>query len=189
MDNLRGFTASKHVVGILSLLVSLACFLGTPAQAQQPAKLNAAYAKAARLALSVIELDTSAPQDDDSEAIEIEITQTIDGTAKKAVTKEEESTTELLRQIYQLKRHDNSALRAYRILMEIENAEDASDDADTRNQKDYAVSQFADSQAAIMKHEEPCFSQLEQSLDHRMVGDTKACAEWIQKSMRAPNPQ
>ena len=177
------------MVGISSLLVILAFSFGTSMQAQQAPKLSVAYAKAARLSLLVIESDTSTPQDENSETIEVSITQTIDDAAEQAVTKEEESITEMLRQIYQSKRHDNPALRAYRILMEIENAEDRSDDVDIRKVKDYAISQFADGQAAILTQEETCFRQLGKSLDHGSPADTAACSEWIQKSIRSPKTQ
>lgn len=65
--------------------------------------------------------------------------------------------------------------------MEIESAPTASDNADARNKKDYAVSQFADGQAAIMEGEEACFGQLEQSLVQRWP-DVTACSQWIQKA-------
>jgi hypothetical protein len=184
MDNDRDFIATQCRAGIPLLLVGLALFCVTPAEAQLAPRLSAAYAKAARLSLAVIELDSSAPQDDDSEAIEIDITRTIDAAAEKAVTNEEKSMTEMLRQIYQSKRHDNSTLRAYQVLMDVENASDPSDDLRIRKQKDYAVSQFADGQAEIMKHEEPCFRQLEQLLDHRTLREASSCSEWIQKTMK-----
>jgi hypothetical protein len=184
MDNPRSFAGSKHLGGLLLLLVSLAFFFGTSIQAQQQPRLSASYAKAARLSLLAIEADSSAPQDENSETVEVATTQTIDAAAVQAVTKEEESMTETLRQIYQLKRHDNSSLRAYRILMEVESAEDQTDDLDARKVKNLAVSQFADSQAVIMDHEEPCFKQLEQSINRRLPGDTAACSAWIQKSIR-----
>lgn len=185
MDNRRHSTAGKQIAVIASLLVSFAFFCGTPAEAQQASRLSTAYTKAARLALLAIETDTSTPQDDDSETIEIAVTQAIDAAAEKAVTKEEKSTTETLREIYQAKRHDNTTLRAYQVLMDVENADDPDEDSNARKEKNDAVAQFADGQAQIMKHEEPCFGQLEQSLDHRTAGDTTACSEWIQKAMRS----
>jgi hypothetical protein len=169
------------MVGISSFLLTAVLLVGTPVKGQQQSKLTASYSKSARLALSAIESDTLAPQDENSENIEIATTQAIDIADEKAITREEKSLTETLRQVYQLKRHDNTVSRAYRILMEVESAQVASDNVVARKTKDFAVSQFADGQAAIMEGEEPCFKQLEQSLVQRSA-DVTACSQWIQKA-------
>jgi hypothetical protein len=67
--------------------------------------------------------------------------------------------------------------------MEIETAESTTSvpDEETGN-KGYAVSQFADAEAAMTKREQTCFSQLERSLLLRLPEAPMACSEWIQKS-------
>jgi hypothetical protein len=106
----------------------------------------------------------------------------IDAADGLAVSTQEESTTKMLRQIYQLKLQDNDLVRAYRKLAEIEGAEDTSDPTVRRKQKDYAVSQLADGEAAIQKREEACFGQLEQSLRQHTLQSIPACSEWIGKA-------
>jgi hypothetical protein len=181
MDNHRSHTAGASVIGISSLLFTAVLLAAAPAHAQQASKLTASYAKAAHSALLAIESDTSAPQDENSEDIEIVTTQAIDIADQKAMTSEEKSLTETLRQIYQLKLHDNTVLRAYRVLVEVDSDQDPSDNVVIRRKKDDAVAEFADSQAAIVDGEGACFQQLEQSLVRRSP-DVTACSEWIQKA-------
>lgn len=169
------------MAAIPSAILTAILSIRTPAQAQQPSKLTASYSKAARSALLAIESDTSAPQDENSENIEVITTQAIDVADQKAMTSEEKSLTDLLRQIYQLKLHDNTVLRAYRVLVEVDSDQDPSDSVVTRRKKDDAVAEFADSQAAITDGEGACFQQLEQSLARRSP-DVTACSEWIQKA-------
>ena len=90
--------------------------------------------------------------------------------------------TKMLRQIYHLKLHDNNLLMAYRKLAEIESAEDVSDMVITRIRKAYAVTEFADNEAAIENREQACFGQLEESLRQRSAPTVAACSEWIQKT-------
>lgn len=181
MDNRRSSSPGAYLGGISLFLFAAVLAIAAPAQAQQPAKLTASYSKAARSALLAIESDTSAPQDQISENIEIVTTQAIDVADQKAVTSEEKSLTETLRQIYQLKLHDNTFLRAYRVLVEVDSDQDPSDDVITRRKKDDAVAEFADSQAAVVEGEGACFQQLEESLVRRSP-DVTACSEWIQKA-------
>ena len=169
------------MVGASSFLLALVSLAGAPAQAQQSSKLTISYSKAARAAVAAIEADSSAPQDGNSEDIEIATTQAIDVADEKAATDQERSFTETLRQVYELKRRDNTLLRAYRILMEVDGAEADSNNDNVRRTKDFAVSQFADGQAAILDSESACFQQLEQSLTRRLPNVT-ACSEWIEKS-------
>jgi hypothetical protein len=183
MENHRNPAASAYMAGISSFLLTALFLTGAAAQGQQSSKLTASYSKAALLAVTAIESDTSARQDESSEDMEIATTQAIDATGEKAMTSEEKAFTETLREIYELKRHDNSILRAYRIVMEVENAEDASDNVYTRQKKDYAVSQFADGQAEITDSEGACFKELKQSLAQRSP-DAASCSQWIQKAKR-----
>jgi hypothetical protein len=181
MDNHQSFS-SKHIISFPAFLAVVALFVGPSLWAQQQ-QLNDHYAKAAFLSLLAIESDISSPQDKSSGAAEMKATQSqIDAADALAVSAQEASTTRMLRQIYQLKLQDNDLLRAYRKLAEIENAEDSSDQAVTRKQKDYAVSQLADGEAAIQKREDACFGQLEQSLREHTLQSTPACSEWIGKA-------
>jgi hypothetical protein len=188
MDIHRCFS-SKHIVNVLACLAVVAILVGSPVRAQeQPARLSDHYAKAALLSLFAIESDISAPKDMGGEAAEMSATRTqIDAADAKAVTTQEESITKMLRQIYQLKLQDNDLLRAYRKLAEIENAEDASDLAATKKQKDYAAAQIADSEAAIEKREETCFGQLEESLRERSPQSIPACSDWIRRAKISKN--
>jgi len=106
----------------------------------------------------------------------------IDAADAEGVSIQEESITEMLRQIYHLKLQDNDLLMAYGKLTEIESAEDASDQVITKNKKAHAVSEFADNEAAIEKREEACFGQLEESLRQRSPQSITACSEWIRKA-------
>lgn len=180
MDNHTGFIATAHM-GISSLFLAAILLFGTPAQGQQRSRPNAPYLKAAHSALIAIESDTSAPPDKDSEDIEIATTQTIDLAEEKAVTSEEKSLTEMLREIYQLKRRDNTVSRAYRVLIEVDNSPLESDNFYTRREKDLEISQFADNQAAIIESEQACFQQLEDSLTRHSL-DATACSQWIQRA-------
>jgi hypothetical protein len=181
MDNHRSFAAKACMAAVPLAILTAILLIAVPAQAQQPSKLTASYSKAARSALLAIESDTSAPQGENSENIEIVTTEAIDVADQKATTSEEKSLTETLRQIYQLKLHDNTFLRAYRVLVDVDSDQDPSDDVVTRRKKDDAVAEFADSQAAVVEGEGACFQQLEQSLVRRSP-DVAACSEWIQKA-------
>jgi hypothetical protein len=181
MDKHSNGTATASLAGITSFLLAAILLAGASAQAQQQSKLTASYSKAARAALSAIESDTSAPQDQNSEDMEIATTQAIDNADGKATSRQEKALTEMLRQIYQLKRNDNTVLRAYGILMEVDNTPAASDNPETRRRKDLAVSQFADGQVAITDREDTCFKQLEQSLAQRSA-DATGCSQWIEKA-------
>lgn len=140
-------------------------------------------AGSALLSLLAIESDTSALLDKTAETVEISAAQAkIDAGAAARVSLQEESMTKMLRQIYHLRLHDNNLLMAYRKLTEIESAEDPSDLIITKNNKAYAVSEFADNEAAIENREEACFGQLEESLRQRSAPTVAACSEWIQKA-------
>jgi hypothetical protein len=192
MDNSQGSVTSKHRIRICSFLFTAVVSLGAHVQAQQAPKLSAPYAKAARLSLLAIQSDASAPQDQSNEAIAAEVAteRTIDAADEKAVTNQEKSVTETLRQIYPSKLRDNGVIRAYDKLIEIDNADSddvaAEDGVDPRTAKkhnDYAVAQYTDAEAAIRKREDGCFTKLQESLLQRSP-DVTACAEWIQKSSR-----
>jgi hypothetical protein len=182
MDNHRG-SSSKHFLGIPAFLVAGALLVGPPLRAQQQPRLSGPYAKAALLSLLAIESDTSAPRGKTGETAEMSATQQqIDAADAAAVSAEEESVTKMLRQIYHLRLRDNDLLMAYGKLTEINSAEDASDMIITRREKAYAVSEFADNEAAIERREEACFGQLEESLRQRSPQNVTSCSEWIQKS-------
>jgi hypothetical protein len=182
MDKHRSFL-TKNIIGISAALVGVALLAGPAVRAQQPPKLTPPYAKAALLSLLAIESDVSTPHDASSETAEMRATQIqINAADAGATTKQEESITKMLRQIYQLRLQDNDLLRAYRKLAEIENAEDSSDQAVTKKQKDYAASQLADNEAAVEKREQTCFAPLEASLRQRSLQNLEACSEWIRKS-------
>lgn len=182
MDNQR-CSSSKHIIGIPAFLVAVALLIGPPVRAQQQPRLTAPYAKAALRSLLAIESDVSAPRDKTRETAGMSATQTlIDAADAEGVSIQEESITEMLRQIYHLKLQDNDLLMAYGKLTEIESAEDASDQVITKNKKAHAVSEFADNEAAIEKREEACFGQLEESLRQRSPQSITACSEWIRKA-------
>jgi hypothetical protein len=182
MDSHR-CSSKMHVISISAFLVAVALLVGSPVRAQQQATLSARYAKAALLSLLAIESDTSSPRDKTAEAAETSAVQAqIDAAAAAGVSIQEESITKMLRQIYHLKLHDNNLLMAYRKLTEIESAEDASDMVVTKIKKAYAVSEFADNEAAIENREKACFGQLEESLRQRSAPTVAACSEWIQKA-------
>jgi len=187
MDSYR-FSSQIHVIGISLLLAAVALLAGPPVRAQQQATLSARYAKAAFLSLLAIESDTSSPRDTTAEAAETSAAQAqIEAAAAAGMSIQEESTTKMLRQIHLLKLHDNNLLMAYRKLTEIESAEDASDMVITKIKKAYAVSEFANNEAAIENREEACFGQLEESLRHRSAQTVAACSEWIQKAKLSDN--
>ena len=183
MDNHRSSTNSK-LGGIPAFLVAVAFLAGPQARAQkQQPTLTAPYAKAALLSLFAIESDSSAPQHKNDETEEASTTQQkIDATDAEAATEQEASITKMLRQMYRLRLQDNDLVRAYQKLAEIENAQDASEQAAARNRKDYAVAQLADNEAEIKKREDACFGQLEESLRQRSPQNLTACSEWIRKA-------
>jgi hypothetical protein len=182
MDIHRSPIERKQIIAISFFLALLGLSIGTQAQTQQRPRLSPRYAKAALSSLFAIESDSSSPRDEDSETAEVITTRAIDAADKAAVTDQEKSITEVLRQVYQLKLHDNGVIGAYRKLMEIENAPANDETVDTRNEKDYAVGQFADGEAAVMDREEPCLRQLEQSLLERSPKEMTACVAWIHKA-------
>jgi hypothetical protein len=185
MDGHRS-SSSKRLIGIPAFLVAGALLVGPPVRAQQQPRLTAPYAKAALLSLLAIESDMSAPRDKTKETVEPSSAQKqIDAADAEAVSIEEESITKMLRQIYHLRLQDNDLLMAYQKLSEIESAEDASDLVIAKEKKAFAVSEFADNEAAIEQREEACFGQLEESLRQRSPQSITACSEWIRKAKRS----
>ena len=106
----------------------------------------------------------------------------IDAAEAEAASIEEQSVTKTLREIYRLRLTDNTLLRAYQKLAEIETAEDASDDRLTKRRKGEAVYQLGDSEEAIQKRETACFGQLEESLRQRSSQGIAACSVWMGKA-------
>ncbi len=186
MDNQRR-SSIKQIAGIPAVLAAIALLCGPQAGAQQQApKLTASYAKAALESLHAIESDTSAHPEKDGETAEPTATQrAIDASDAAAVTEQEESISKMLRQIYRLRLHDNKILEAYEKLIEVERAQDESDEAATKKRKDAAAAQLADNEETIVKREESCFWQLEDSLRQRSPQSIAACSEWIRKGKMA----
>jgi hypothetical protein len=188
----RGFL-NGQILGIAAFLIAVALLSGTPVRAQQPQqpKLTAPYAKAALLSLLAIELDTSASQDKAAGMAEMSATQAqIDAAEGEALTIQEDAITELLRQIYVLKLHDNNLLTAYRKLSEVEDDQDVAGPTSPREKRAYAESQLADdaeNEASIENREKACFAPLEESLHRRSVQNITACFEWIGKAKLSDN--
>ena len=123
-----------------------------------------------------------APPDEDRESPDVSVTQTKINEAKsQAVTEEEVAFTTTLRQVHRLTLQDNNLLKAYRKIIEVESAEDDSDEPATKRQKD-AISQLSDSEITIKNREDRCFGQLEKSLRERSSQNVAACSEWIRKA-------
>ena len=184
MENARRSIARYDLFGIGWFLCSFVLLLGTPAaQGQQRSQLTTRFAKAALASLRAIESDTSIPQSKNGEAVQPSATpRTIDATGEMAVTPEEESIASMLRETYRLRLQDNDLLNAYGKLMEVEGADEPSDELATKRRKDFAVSQFADIEQTIMKREGDCFRQFGQSLLQRSSNTPEACSEWIQRA-------
>jgi len=163
------------------LLTCITLLLGSHVQAQQ-AGSSAPFARAALASLHAIESDDTTSQDKSSETARI-----IDAAGQRAVTEKEISTTEMLRQIYRRRLQDNNLMKAYGKLMELDNAQDESEESVVKKRKDSAVSQFADVEAAIEKREESCYKQLEQSLAGRSSEQVRACSEWLKKANLSGN--
>ena len=87
----------------------------------------------------------------------------------------------MLHQLYRLRLHDNKVVAAYETLIEIESAQDNSEERLERQRKDLEAAQLADNQEAVEKREEPCFWQLEDSLRQRSPRNITACSEWIRR--------
>jgi hypothetical protein len=185
MDILRG-SPSKHILGIVALVAAGAIFCGPQAGAQQQTpKLSPSFAKAALATLQAIEADTYASQGQDGETA----TRSSQTAAQKKIvasdaaasTEQEESISKMLHQLYRLRLHDNKVVAAYETLIEIESAQDNSEERLERQRKDLAAAQLADNQEAIEKREEACFWQLEDSLRQRSPRNITACSEWIRR--------
>jgi hypothetical protein len=179
MDNTSSFTSGKSGKSAFvasAILAAAALLFGSQTRAQEP-KLTAPYAKAAMQSLLAIESDDSIAQERDSETVA-----KIDAADDRVATDEEVAVSKTIHTIYSLRLQDNKLMRAYGKLMEIESAPDSSDDTNVQRKKDAAVSQFADVQEAIMKRQEGCFRELEQSLTDRSADESAACSEWIQKA-------
>ena len=174
-------------MGILAVLFAVAFLTAsqTKAQAQpEQTKLTAPYAKAALVSLAAIQTDDSVSQDKNQdkngEGDQASPTlRTIDATDVEASTDQEVSVTKMLRQIYRLKLQDNDLLRAYQKLIEIESADDGSDQLAMKRKKDEAVAELSDSQATIRQRENACFAQLQKSLRQRLPQDLPACSGWL----------
>jgi hypothetical protein len=179
MDNTSLFTfgnAAKSAF-VASAVLAVAALLFAPQAHGQQTKLTAPFSKAALQSLLAIESDDSLAQDRDEET-----TAKMEAAEDRATTQEDWSVSKIIHQIYTLRLQDNKLMRAYGKLMEIESALDASDDKAELRKKDAAVSQFADAEESIMKRQEGCFRELEQSLTERTAGESAACSEWIKKA-------
>jgi hypothetical protein len=101
MGSYGSSTANKNIVGASWFLITVALFAGAQVQAQDRPRLSPAYAVAAHLALLAIESDNSAAQGDGGTAEET-ATHGLKALDKVAVTQDEQSMSEVLRQIHQL---------------------------------------------------------------------------------------
>ena len=174
-------------MGTLAFLFA-AAFL-TPSQSRAQAqpeqtKFTVPYAKAALASLAAIQNDDSVSQDKNQdkngEGDQASATlRTIDATDIEASTDQEVSITRTLRQIYRLKVQDNDLVRAYQKLIEIESADDGSDQVAVKRKKDEAVAELSDSQATIRQRENACFTQLQKSLRQRLPQELPACSGWL----------
>jgi len=176
-------------MGTLAVLFAAAFLTGSQAQAQvqaqqEQARFTVPYAKAALASLAAIQNDDSVSQDknqdkngegDQASAV----LRTIDATDIEASTDQEVSITRTLRQIYRLKLQDNDLLRAYQKLIEIESADDGSDQLAVKRKKDEAIAELSDSQATIRQRENACFAQLQKSLRQHLPQDLPACSGWL----------
>jgi hypothetical protein len=176
---------SGKQMGTLAILIAAAFLTGSQAHAQQEqTKFTVPYAKAALASLAAIQTDNSVSQDKNQdkngEGYQASATlRTIDATDIESSTDQEVSITRTLRQIYRLKLQDNDLLRAYQKLIEIESADDGSDQLSIKRKKDEAVAQLSDSQATIRQRENACFAQLQKSLCQRAPQDLPACSGWL----------
>jgi len=178
---------SGKQMGTLAFLIAAVFLTGSQVQAQvqsEPTKFTVPYAKAALASLAAIQNDDSVSQDrnqdknGDGDQASATL-RTIDATDIEASTDREISVTKTLRQIYRLKLQDNDLLRAYQKLIEIESADDGSDQAPVKRKKDEAIAELSDSQATIRQRENVCFAQLQKSLRHRLPQDLPACSGWL----------
>jgi ABC-type transporter MlaC component len=186
MANHRSKISGKQM-GTLAFLFA-AAFL-TPSQSRAQAqpeqtKFTVPYAKAALASLAAIQNDDSVSQDKNQdkngEGDQASATlRTIDATDIEASTDQEVSITRTLRQIYRLKVQDNDLVRAYQKLIEIESADDGSDQVAVKRKKDEAVAELSDSQATIRQRENACFTQLQKSLRQRLPQELPACSGWL----------
>ena len=174
-------------MGTLAVLIATTFLTGSQVQAQaQPeqTKFTAPYAKAALASLAAIQNDDSVSQDKnqdkngDGDQASATL-RTIDAADIEASTDQEVSITRTLRQIYRLKLQDNDLLHAYQKLIEIESADDGSDQAPVKRKKDEAIAELSDSQATIRQRENVCFAQLQKSLRQRLPQDLPACSGWL----------
>jgi hypothetical protein len=183
MDNHRRLVPSKNTVRVLIFLVAVLLTVPQVRAQQQQVKLSVPYAKAALLSLLAIESDASVSQDHGNSDAELSDTELkIEATDLAASTELEESLTKMLRQIYRVRLQDNDLVRAYEKLMEIESADDASDQLAAKRRKDYAIAQLADSEAAIKQREQSCFVPLEKALRQRSPEAVTACSGWVGKA-------
>ena len=174
-------------MGTLAVLIAATFLTGPQVQAQaQPerTKFPAPYAKAALASLTAIQNDDSVSQDrnqdknGDGDQASATL-RTIDAADVEASTDREVSVTKTLRQIYRLKLQDNDLLRAYQKLIEIESADDGSDQALVKRKKDEAIAELSDSQATIRQRENACFAQLQKALRQRLPQELPACSGWL----------
>jgi hypothetical protein len=182
MDTTSRFTlrnTGKRAFVAIAILAAAALLCGPQAKAQD-AKLTVPYAKAAMQSLLAIESDDSVAQEHDAETAA-----KIAAADERVTTDEEASVSKTIHRIYSLRLQDNKLMRAYGKLMEIEEAANSSEGTIEQRKKDAAVSQFADVQESIMKRQEGCFRELEQSLTDRSTEEPAACSEWIQKAKAA----
>ena len=174
-------------MGTLAFLIAAVFLTGSQVQAQvqsEQTKFTVPYAKAALASLAAIQNDDSVSQDrnqdknGDGDQASATL-RTIDATDIEASTDQEVSVTKTLRQIYRLKLQDNNLLHAYEKLIEIESADDGSDQAPVKRKKDEAIAELSDSQATIRQRENVCFAQLQKSLRQRLPLDLPGCSGWL----------
>ncbi len=174
-------------MGTLAVLIAVTFLTGSQVRAQaQPeqTKFTVPYTKAALASLAAIQTDDFVSQDKNqdknSDGDQASATlRTIDAADIEASTDQEVSVTRTLRQIYRLKLQDNDLLHAYQKLIEIESADDGSDQVAVKRKKDEAIAELSDSQATLMRRENACFAQLQKSLRQRLPQDLPACSGWL----------
>jgi hypothetical protein len=178
---------SGKQMGTLAFLFAVAFLTASQTRAQvqqEQTKFTVPYAKAALASLAAIQTDDSVSQDKnqdkngDGDQARATL-RTIDSTDIEASTDQEVSITRMLRQIHRLKLQDNDLLHAYQKLIEIESADDGSDQLAIKRKKDEAIAELSDSQATIRQRENTCFAQLQKSLRQRLPQGLPACSGWV----------
>jgi hypothetical protein len=176
------------------VFVALLLSCGKPTQKQsspESLKISDSYAKAAMFSLLAIESDLSITEDRNGQKVVTEPTQSkIDAADAEAGTKQEESMTKVLRQVYERKleynrlrkaEHDylDAEIKGYPIDLEYHRLYPNTQLYPSKDGIRKTAARVDQDDAEESKRETECFEPLKQALRDRLSINPEPCIQWI----------